>query len=534
MNKTRISRTILCFCLVFIMAMVSACTKTPAEVREWIHDKRCPVKMKEFVQNERFPLESKVEAIMVLTERSNCVELPDVLGDPLKTDEVNRIVAGVIERMDALLEEKPEYETKVKDAAYYLLKLDLTDENDAALKDLIKHWLDSDNFFLAMEKSGRVEQERLFEVLGMESLPIFQTAIEKTLTRYDEALEKEAAKEKELAEKGKKYKVLIRPSDKLTTTLATTLEKLEALKLPTANDRVATMFLERIESKYPNMPRGYVLPFASNTSDLLIPMAKRIVSDPEYKNDTLNYYKDVMLATYFRNVQKKAGSEVCSTLIQTDRTGYIRWDCLELLTIDKGRDGFAALIQSLPGDYASLATPEDHPTLLAQPSMTFWNSLRVYCVHLPQNLNNQVPLDVFRQLLAKGSMTTRMLSMACLSTIGEESDVKLLASYANEKTDIKAWGMQVSNIGELANFSSALLEKRLLTLAEQAAQTAAAEAAKAAKAKEKAEKAAAAPAPAAAAPAAAAPAAAAPAAAAPAAAAPAAAAPAAAPAPAAQ
>ena len=225
--------------------------------------------------------------------------------------------------------------------------------------------------------------------------------------------------------------------------------------------KIIKMFLKRIEAKYPNMPRTYVLPFASNPSALLLPMAKRIVTDPEYKNETLNYYKDVMLQTYYRNVQKKAGSEVCTTLIQTDRTGYIRWDCLELLTIDKGREGFAALIQTLPADYASLAVPADHPVFVSEPSRTFWNSLRLYCAYLPKNLNNQVPLDVFRQLVSKGTMTTRMLSMACLSTLGNESDVALLASFADEKTDIKEWGMQVSTVGELANFTSALLEKRL-------------------------------------------------------------------------
>lgn len=461
MRKTNITRAIMCLLIVLMAAAFSACTKSPEQVREWIQDKRAPVKMKEFIQNPRFSLESKIEAVMVLTERSNCVELPDALGEPLKTDEVNQIVAGVIPRMDALLAEKPAYETKVKDAAYYLLDLDLNDENRDALMKYLRNWLDSDNFFLSAEKAGRVEQKRLFERLGAESLPIYKTALEKTLNQFEEALKKEADKEAELNKQGKKFKVVSRPSDRLTTTISTTLSSLEALKLPGASDMVAQMFLKRIEAKYPNMPRTYVLPFASNPSALLLPMAKRIVTDPEYKNETLNYYKDVMLQTYYRNVQKKAGSEVCTTLIQTDRTGYIRWDCLELLTIDKGREGFAALIQTLPADYASLAVPADHPVFVSEPSRTFWNSLRLYCAYLPKNLNNQVPLDVFRQLVSKGTMTTRMLSMACLSTLGNESDVALLASFADEKTDIKEWGMQVSTVGELANFTSALLEKRL-------------------------------------------------------------------------
>ena len=474
MNKLTFTRTILCMCLLFITMTLSACTKSPAEVREWMHDKRCPVKMQEFIQNERFELDSKIEAVMVLTERGDCTELQTALGEPLQNDEMNRIVAGAIARMNKLLEQHPEYETKVKDAAYYLLKLDLNDENREGLTSFVRRWLDSDNFFLDMNKAGRVEQERLFrEVLGSESLPIYEHAIEKILDKFEDALAKELAKEKELAAKHKKYKVNNRPSDKLTAILSNTLNSLEALKIQGSNDMVARMFLKRIEAKYPNMPRAYVLPFASNTSELLLPMAKKIVMDPQYKNETLNYYKDVMIATYYRNVQKKAGSEVCTTLLQTDRTGYLRWDCLELLTIDKGRAGVASLIQALPSQYADLKIPEDHPTFVSTPSMTFWNSLRVYCAHLPQDLNNQVPLEVFRELLSKGT-TTRMLSMACLSTLGEVNDkvndVKLLASFAAEKTDIKDWGMQVSTMGELATFTSALLEKRLIVQAAEAAE----------------------------------------------------------------
>ncbi|MBQ9396360.1 MAG: hypothetical protein IJU23_12730 [Proteobacteria bacterium] len=474
MNKLTFTRTILCMCLLFITMTLSACTKSPEQVREWMHDKRCPVKMQEFIQNERFGLDSKIEAVMVLTERGDCVDLPKALGEPLQNDEMNRIVAGVIERMNKLLETRPEYETKVKDAAYYLLKLDLNDENREGLTSFVRRWLDSDNFFLDMNKAGRVEQERLFrEVLGSDSLPIYEHAIEKILDKFEDALAKELEKEKELAAKHKKYKVNNRPSDKLTAILSNTLNSLEALKIQGSNDMVAKMFLKRIEAKYPNMPRAYVLPFASNTSELLLPMAKRIVTDPQYKNETLNYYKDVMIATYYRNVQKKAGSEVCTTLLQTDRTGYLRWDCLELLTIDKGRAGVASLVQALPSQYEALKIPEDHPTFVSTPSMTFWNSLRVYCAHLPQDLNNQVPLEVFRELLSKGTTTTRMLSMACLSTLGEVNDkvddVKLLASFAGDKTDIKDWGMQVSTMGELANFTSALLEKRLLVLANEAA-----------------------------------------------------------------
>ena len=51
--------------------------------------------------------------------------------------------------------------------------------------------------------------------------------------------------------------------------------------------------------------------------------------------------------------------------------------------------------------------------------------------------------------------------MACLATLGTENDVALLSSYSEEKTDIKSWGMQVSTMGELAGFTSALLEKRI-------------------------------------------------------------------------
>ena len=148
-------------------------------------------------------------------------------------------------------------------------------------------------------------------------------------------------------------------------------------------------------------------------------------------------------------------------MIQSDRTGYTRWDCLEILTTAKGREGFAALLQSIPDDPAILLTPADHPTLLAQPNMTFWNSIRAYCAHLPGLLNNQVPLDVFRQLVTKGRIIDRIISMACLATLGNESDIEILAAMRPEKTDIKNYGMQVFTIGDLAYYSSVLLSKRL-------------------------------------------------------------------------
>ena len=469
-------RGILVICLLFITLLISACSKSPEDVRAWMRDKRAPVKMKEFIQSPRNPLESKIEAVMVLTERSNCLEIPDALTGTIKTDELNRIVAGVVTRMQALLDENQQaYETRIKDAAYYLLKLELNDDNRAALTNFIRSWLDGDNFFLESAKAGRVEQSRLFELLGPESLGIYKKAITSKMDELEAALKKEADQEAELLAKGEKFKVTYKPSDSITNALAMLLTNLETLKLSGANDMVASMFIERIEAKYPEMPRAYVLPFRSNTSEKLIPVARRIVSDPNYKSATLNYYKDVMLVTYYPNVQKKAGIDVCTPLIQNDRTGYTRWDCLELLTSAKGRDGFATLIQSIPDNPAVLLTPVDHPTFVSQPTMTFWNSIRAYCAHLPGLLNNQVPLDVFRQLLTKGSVINRILSMSCLATLGAESDVQTLADLRTDKTDIKGYGMQVTTLGELANYSSVLLSKRL-------------ENAKAAEAKDKAKK----------------------------------------------
>ncbi|MBO5754407.1 MAG: hypothetical protein J6S69_12115 [Proteobacteria bacterium] len=473
---------------ILLSLAISACTQSPEDVRAWMKDKRAPTKLAEFIYNERNPVESKIEAVMVLTERNNTPDLETILSKNLKNDELNKIVAGSIERMHNLLEERPNsgYETRVKDAAYYLLKLEINDENRNNLMVFIRNWLDSDYFFIPIEKAGRVEHKRLFELLGTDSLPIYQKAIERILGNLEEALTKEAAAEAQKKAEGKKYRVLKRPSDTHTATLSTTLQNLEALKLPGADDMVADMFISRIEAQYPNMPRAFVLPFASNTSEKLLPLAKRIVTDPEYKNETLNYYKDVMMATYYRKIQKKAGAEICVDIVQNDKTGYLRWDCMEILTENRGPDGFATLIQDLPKDYAQLKTPEDHPTLLASPSMTFWNSLRVYCTHLPTMLNNQVPLEVFRKLSKEGNVVTRMLSMACLSTLGEEADVALLTSMANDKTDIKEYGMQVVNLGQLSNFSGALLEKRLLNAKLEAEKKAKEEAEK--KAKEEADK----------------------------------------------
>lgn len=461
MNKARTMRRGMAAGCLLLALILSGCTKTPAEVREWMRDKRAPVKMAEFIQNEHFSLESKVEAVMVLLERQNSPEIPGAFGT-LRTDEVNRIVARVIERMQALMDQDKAFnETKVKDAAYYLLELELSDENRAALLGYIRAWLNGSNFFLPMEKAGRVEQQRLFEVLGVESLPLFKRALETKLDELDEALVSEAVKEAELKKKGGKYKILSRPSDKITASLASTLSNLEALKMPGGNDMAAQIFLDRIEKRYPNMPRAYVLPFSSNPSEKLLGMAKRIAMDPEYRNENLNYYKDVIFMTYYRNVQKKAGAEVCAKLVEEDRTGYIRWDCLELLSIERGRDGFAALIQSIPNDVSVLQIPKDHPTFLNNENMTLWNSMRVFCMHLPATFSNQVPLEVFRQLLVKGRTVARVMSMACLSTLGTKDDVLLLKSQASDRTDLRGWGMQVSTLGELARFTGALLEKRL-------------------------------------------------------------------------
>lgn len=491
MKSNKNIRSFVLLFLIAVVACLSACTKSPDEVREWMRDKRAPQKMQEFIQNKRFSLESKIEAVMVLTERQNGPNLPEALGDPLKTDEMNQIVAGVIERYKQMLstqEEKDINETKIKDASYYLLKLELNDDNRNALLGFIRDWLSSENFFLPIEKAGRVEQQRLFEVLGTDALPIFKSALERKIADFETALAKEKAKEDELKAKGEQYRIISKPSDKIMTAIATTLTTLEGLKLPGSNDIIAKMFLENIEKNYPNMQRVYVLPFASNPSELLLPMAKRIITDPEYKNENLNYYKDVLLASYYRNVQKKAGAEICTELLQSDKTGYIRWDCLEILTVDRGRDGFASLIQSIPNDYATLKTPEDHPTLVSQPTMTLWNSMRVYCSYLPTAFNNQVPLEVFRQLLTKGTTVTRILSSACLLTLGNESDVELLKSLKTNRDSVKGWGLQISTMGELANYAGAVLEKQLAAKKAAEAKKAEKEAKKAEKEAKKAEK----------------------------------------------
>ena len=116
---------------ILLSLAISACTQSPEDVRAWRKDKRAPTKLAEFIYNERNPIESKIEAVMVLTERNNTPELETILSKNLKNDELNKIVAGSIERMHNLLEERPDsgYETRVKDAAYYLLKLEINDEN---------------------------------------------------------------------------------------------------------------------------------------------------------------------------------------------------------------------------------------------------------------------------------------------------------------------------------------------------------------------------------------------------------------------
>lgn len=450
----------------------ASCTKSPEQVRAWMRDKRAPVKMKEFIENKRFSLESKVEAVMVLVERHNSPEIITAL-DSVRADELNDIVKGVIERMDQLIEtDAYNYETKVKDAAYSLLQLELTDDSREKLVAFIKQWLDGDNFFLPIEKSGRVEHERLFKLLALDSLPIYEKALLSKLAELEEALKTEAEKEAEMRESGKKYRVLSRPSDRITESIAKTLASLNELKLPGSHDMVAKIFVEKIEATYPDMPLAFALPFRDNSSELLLPVAKRILNDENYQSNTLNYFKNVMTATYFKMVQKDAGEKLCTQILETDRTGYLRWDCLELLSSMKGRDGVVKLIQSLPNDYSILATPEDHPTFVARPSMSFWNSLLVYCTHLPQTINAQAPLDSFRLIAQDGNAKTisRLISLACLSTIGAKEDVEFMKKLSRERANISDWGMQVSTIGQLATYTSRSLENRYKILAERKAQ----------------------------------------------------------------
>ena len=472
-------RSILCLFLLAVATLVSACAQTPEKVRAWENDSRAPAKMREFILDHRNSLPTKIESALILVERNQGNELPEVFAGPVSTAELNQIVQGLIPRMNGLIEKDEGYETRVKDAAYYLLSLDLNDDNRDALMEIIRKWLDSENFFLSMEKAGRIEQAKLFELLGTDSLVIYQHAIESKLDALDKALEKENKTIEERRAKGESPKIRYRPSDTIASTITSTLASLDELKIPTANDVVAEMFVNRMEKYYPNMPRVYAIPFSSNTSDKLRPMAKKILSDQEYKNTNLNYFKDVMLATYYKKVQKADGIELCTELIKTDKTGYTRWDCMELLTQSKGREGLASLIKSLPDDYAVLGIPADHPTFLETPSMTFWNSMRVYCTHLPQLLSNQVPLEVFRQYIENGSKVDRILSIACLSTLGVESDIEIFNKLKSDKTNMAEYEMKVTTLGELANYAlEAVLKRRVAAMQPKAEEKPAGEAQK--------------------------------------------------------
>ncbi len=481
MKSNRAQRGILYVLMTLLLVMSSACTKSPEQVREWIRDKRAPQKMHEFIQNERFSLDSKVEALMVLIERNNIFDIETALTTPFETneamkpDEINRIVAGAIERMDKLLEENQNYQTKIKDAAYILVKMDsVNDENRDRLMGYITNWLsDDNNFFISIAKAGRIEQKRLLELLGKDGLPIFQKAIRHKLDQLYEALAEEDRMIAEAKAANKKIKRVVRSSDLYTQKISETLTMLHELNLEGGDDMVADLFIAEINARYPNMPKALALPFSMNESPKFLALAKKIMTDPEYKNETLNYFKNVILLTYYPKIQKKSGVAVCTELLQSDRTGYIRWDCLDILTADAGRTGLAGLLQTIPNSYDALKIPEDHPTLVAHASMNFWNSMLVYCSHLPSTLNNQVPLEVFRQLAEKGTTTiTRMLSMACLSVNGTENDVAFLQGLVKDRTPLNNWGMSESmtTLGRLANYTSKTLDARIKLAAAKAAQ----------------------------------------------------------------
>ena len=472
MKSSRAQRGILYALIVLLMLLSGACTKSPDQVRAWMRDKRAPQKMSEFIHNEHFSLESKIEALMVLIERNNIYDIETALGSPLKPDELNRIVAGAIARMDKLLEDNENYQTKCKDAAYILIKMDaVNDENREHLLTYVTSWLNNDsNFFIAIAKAGRIEQKRLLELLGKDSLPIFQKALRHKLDQLYEALVEEEKLIAEAKAANKKIKRIVRSSDMYTQKISETLSMLHELNLEGGDDMVADLFIAEINARYPNMPKVLALPFSMNESPKFLALAKKIITDPEYKNETLNYFKNVILMTYYPKIQKKSGVAICTELIQSDRTGYIRWDCLDILTEDAGRTKLASLLQTIPNSYDVLKIPEDHPTLQAHASMTFWNSLLVYCSHLPATLNNQVPLEVFRQLADKGPTTiTRILSMACLSVNGTEEDVAFLQGLVKDKTPLNNWGMAVPTLGSLANYTSKTLDARVKAAAAKAA-----------------------------------------------------------------
>ena len=434
-------------CLLALFFVLTACQKTPEDIRAWQHDKRCPQKMKLFVEDEKSSLEVQTEALMVEIDRSEGPKIPEIFAN-IPIERMDRIVAAAIPRLSEMMDSDNFHKmTLVKDGSYYLRQFPLNEENTDALNDLIVRWFagqNGDNFFVPLDKVGRVEQRRLFERLGTASLPVFQNAFVKLFAELDKTGPNPVA------------------SRAIQQDMNSALDDLNSLKLEGANDFIADIFVEQINKHYPDLALVYAVPFKSNPSDKLVPVAERITQDPNYSNPYLNEMKNAILFNYYPNVRPQEGIEVYKKIIKGDRTGMARWNAAEQLTKALGKNSVETFLNLLPDDITVLDMPADHPQAKEYtPGSFFWYQSEIYCRSVTANTNNQVPLDVFRKYASAGRTVERLVSIICLSYIGTAQDQELLNSLGTDNTSMANWNLATAQtIGDFAKIAAAAFPSR--------------------------------------------------------------------------
>ncbi|MFA5623878.1 MAG: hypothetical protein WC966_02315 [Bradymonadales bacterium] len=434
---------VLGFLIVIVSVVVLACSKTPEDVRAWLKDKRAPAKMQEFIESKHSE-DVKVEAVMVLVERGQADKIPDAVNK-LQSDERNKVAKKVSSRLVQLMESGNETsEMRAKDGAFYMRRLDLDEEIAKELNAVMLSWISKDdNFFRPIDRVGRVEQKRIFESVGPASLPVFIGIFEDMFA--------------ELNEKGPD----INESIDVQKRMQNALKDLDGLKVAGANDAIAKLFAKNFEAAYPNLADIYGAPFINNNSEILIPLAKKVMLDKDYTNNYLNALRDIVVNDYYNNIQTKEGIAICSQTIIDDKSGFLRWMCVDLLTQKLGKDSVKQILTSLPDSKEDIEIPEDHPLVGTFKKGEFtWFEFESYCRALSFNLNNQVPLDVLRQFASNGRRVERMLSMMCLSFNGAQSDKQFLESLRNDRTDISSWGTNARTLGDFAMVCATLFDER--------------------------------------------------------------------------
>jgi hypothetical protein len=426
-----------------LVLAVTACEKTPEDVRKWEKDKRAPQKMKEFILGET-STEVKVEAATILIEKGLSSNLIAIFKE-LSGEQRALVVEQLITRIDEMIKsEKFGLAVRGKDAAYYLANANPSDEQKERLHGQLVTWVDGDNFWCPLEKVGDVDQLKLFQEVGVKGLPAIEKALNST---FDEMYKSENAATFEKRSEG----------------LLATLNMIEDLNLPETEELVAKIFVERAEKAWPKLDEIYAYPFLGNKSLSLLPLAERILLDPDYKNDKLNAIRDVLINTYYRTTQRQSGVQACTKVVREDRSGSLRWMCAQTLLELTKEAAIEHVFMAIPDDPVALQLPADHPNASAfptKPEANFWFEAGSFCRAVGPMLAYKVPVEKFRSYLTGTRTVERLLAMECLSYHGTEADLESINALATETTDLSAWNAEQKTMGEYATALAAVWAER--------------------------------------------------------------------------